>query len=346
MKNEHPMKALMMLFGLWLSALSGWAYAAKTDVVILHNGDRITGEVKSLEAGLLEFKTDTMGTVNIEWRFISEIISDKSQSIEIKDGTRILGTLQKPAGGDHVLVNTKAGPVDLQPLDIVSVWPVEEDFVNRMELDLSFGLDYAKATETTNLNAAVDFSLRSDDRRTEASFRSNVTRHDDIENQNRYELKGNHEYLLSRQRFRNWFGSMESNDALGVDLRLSAGGAFGKYLLKSNRKWLTVSAGLVATQENPNEESSEANLEAMGNVRYRYFRYAEPERSLDSTLSVYPSLTDSGRVRADFRTTFKLEVIRDLFWSLELYGTHDNQPLAQDVDKTDYGFITAIGWSY
>ena len=49
---------------------AGGVFAQKTDIVILENGDRITGEIKRLEAGLLNFSTDTMGTVNIEWRFI------------------------------------------------------------------------------------------------------------------------------------------------------------------------------------------------------------------------------------------------------------------------------------
>ena len=31
---------------------------------------------------------------------------------------------------------------------------------------------------------------------------------------------------------------------------------------------------------------------------------------------------------------------------MELYGTHDNEPLAVDADKTDYGIITGVGWSY
>ncbi len=51
-------------------------------------------------------------------------------------------------------------------------------------------------------------------------------------------------------------------------------------------------------------------------------------------------------MRADLRSTFKLEMIEDLFWSLELYATHDNEPLSADAEKTDYGFITSVGWSY
>jgi hypothetical protein len=42
----------------------------KTDVVTLYNGDRITGEVKSLNAGILRFSTDAMGTLRVEWQEI------------------------------------------------------------------------------------------------------------------------------------------------------------------------------------------------------------------------------------------------------------------------------------
>ena len=130
---------------------------------------------------MLEFSTDTLSTVYIEWRFISEIISDKIHSVEIKDGARVLGSLRKPADGEHVLINAANGVVDMQPDDILSFWPVETDFLDKMELDLSFGLDYSNATKITNLNVAVDFKLRSDDRLTEATLRSNVTQQSDAD---------------------------------------------------------------------------------------------------------------------------------------------------------------------
>ena len=39
----------------------------KTDVVILKNGDRVTGEIKSLDRGKMSLSTDHMGTIQIEW---------------------------------------------------------------------------------------------------------------------------------------------------------------------------------------------------------------------------------------------------------------------------------------
>ena len=54
-----------LLFLLLLMPVCQAVAAPKTDVVVLKNGDKITGEVKTLERGRLEFSTDSMGTVYI-----------------------------------------------------------------------------------------------------------------------------------------------------------------------------------------------------------------------------------------------------------------------------------------
>ena len=320
--------------------------AEKTDVIILDNGDKITGEILKLEAGILQYRTDTMGTVNIEWTHILKIISSTSQAIELSDGTRVLGQLQKPDEGENIMVATFEGPVSLQPEDVVSVWPVEATFLDRMDLFVSFGFDFKKATEITNMNAAVDFRVRGDDRLTEASLRTDLTRQSGINDQTRWELDAFHEFLLPNKRFRNFFSKLESNDATGVDLRMSGGGSIGKYMIKTNDTWFTSSAGLQAIQENPLGAPSETNVEAVGSLRYRFFRYGNIDRSFDTTFNIYPSLTQSGRLRSDVRSTFQLELVEDLFWSMEAWATHDNEPLSINAEKTDYGIITSVGWSY
>jgi hypothetical protein len=318
----------------------------KTDIVILKNGDRVTGEIKSLEAGLLQVKTDTMGMIYIEWRFISELISEKTQAVETADGGRWLGNLQKPESGDHIVVHTDAGPVDLSPTEVVTVWPVAATFLDKVDIDVSVGFDYSKSTEISNFNLGVNFLHRSDNRLTESLLRSNITQQQAGDDQNRQEFNLSQQYLQPELKFRTWLVGLDSNEALGVDLRLYAGGAMGKYLAKTNNTWFSVSGGVLATQENPENADSENNLEGIFAARYRYFRFATPERTFDTSLSIYPSITDFGRVRTNLRSTFKLEFIEDLFWSMEFYATHDNQPLSEDVEKTDYGLITAIGWSY
>jgi len=347
------MKICNVLLVVLMFLLPGLVLADKTDIIILKNGDRVTGEITRLDAGQLEFNTDTMGRVKIDWLYISEIISNKNQAVETITGQRYVGTLQKPddrdddVDGDHVIIETVRGPIELPPEELVTVWPVEAGFLDKMDLAFALGLDYARSTDIGNLNLSTDFRYLTIDRRTEATLRTDITRQSSGDEQTRTVMTGLHEYMLPEMKFRNWNFSIESNDALGLNLRVSGGAAFGRYLVKTNNTWFSLSGGLAATQESPDGKHSETNLEAVGSVRYRFFRYSEPERSLDTSFNVYPSLTDTGRVRADLRNTFKLELVRDFFWAMEIYADYDNEPLAKgDTEKLDYGMTTSIGWSY
>ena len=121
-------------------------------------------------------------------------------------------------------------------------------------------------------------------------------------------------------KFRSVLAGYESNDAIGLDSRLTAGGAFGRYLSKTNRNWLSVAGGLLVAREDSIEGESTDSVEAIFNARWRFFQYATPERILDTNLNIFPSLTETGRWRADFRTTFKLELIVEMF--TKIFSTH------------------------
>jgi len=333
---------LLFVYAPWAAASS----APKTDIVILKNGDRVTGEIKRLEAGLLILKTDYMGTLNIQWLHISRIFSQETLSVETQDGQRVTGRLQKETTGDKLIVVTNDGEVEVAPEEIISVWPVAATFVDKSTLDLSVGIDYAKSTDIGNYNLAVDWGHTSNDRYTDASLRSSITRQTDGAEQSRQDVRFTHNYLLPNRRFRTWLGGLEANDALGLNLRASVGGASGTYFVKTNLTWFYAAVGLVATDERYSGESDTNSLEALGQVRYKYFRYDSPKRSFDTTLYVLPSLTESGRIRSNLRTTFKLELVRDLFWSMEVYASHDTNPPREDVLKTDYGVTSSLGYSF
>jgi hypothetical protein len=38
--------------------------------------------------------------------------------------------------------------------------------------------------------------------------------------------------------------------------------------------------------------------------------------------------------------------VEDLFFEIRLYGTYDSQPPTEDVEKSDYGFVTSLGYSF
>ena len=91
----------------WLILTAGVAAAERTDVIVLWNGNTITGEVKGLQQGKLEFKTDHAGTIYIEWEFVHGLTASGIFDVETQLGVHHYGTLSK-AEESHFLVVTPA----------------------------------------------------------------------------------------------------------------------------------------------------------------------------------------------------------------------------------------------
>src|SRR5271167_4560769 len=88
--------------GLLLAAASAWG-RDKTDIVMLDNGDRLTGEIIQLEHGQLELKTDALGTVYIEWPRVSGLSSPVVFMVENLGGHDEFGHLG--GGSGHLTID-------------------------------------------------------------------------------------------------------------------------------------------------------------------------------------------------------------------------------------------------
>ena len=85
-------------------------------------------------------------------------------------------------------------------------------------------------------------------------------------------------------------------------------------------------------------------MEAFGSVGYEFFKFNTPKADVSARFTVFPSLTESGRVRADADISLKWEIVEDLFWEISSRGTYDNEALSDN--QYDYGITTGLGWSY
>src|SRR6516165_9495018 len=68
-----------------------------TDVLVMNNGDRLTCEVKTLEAGVLQVKLDYVNdTISIDWRRVARMESQALFLLELQDGTFYSGKVISP----------------------------------------------------------------------------------------------------------------------------------------------------------------------------------------------------------------------------------------------------------
>ncbi len=320
--------------------------AEKTDVVYLKNGDRVTGEVKSLFRGKLEFATDNMGTVFIEWHDIREIVSTTGQAVELTNGQRFYGPLMKPDNNDMLVVRTGDGPVGVNTLDVIGMYPVEANFWDRFDISANLGFSWDKGSNVGKYNLGIDSAFRRTQSITRANFSMEITTQDQVDSTARNVLNANHAIFMPNKKFRIYFGNLEQNDELGIDLRALVGAGYGWVPIRSQKNWFSLSAGLDVNREIPDVGQSETNLEAAAMMVYEYYTYSSPERSFKADFTIFPSITDFGRWRATFDTSYSFELINDLYWKLNFYANYDSAPISTEGASSDYGVTSSIGYKF
>jgi hypothetical protein len=316
-----PMKKSIILATALASIVSSPAFAReKSDVVWLVNGDRITGEIKRLEHGVLRLGTDSLGTVNIEWDDIKTIESDHEFQFERTDGKRVTGGLA-------------AAP--------------EPQQLMRVNGSMTFGYSFTKASDVAQGNLGFRATHRSEIRSFSIDGSTIITSDQDSDKTQRSTLRLN----MTRFRANRWFNSyllgFEQNDELGLSLRTSLGAGIGRYLKQTNKSELAVLGGLIGTSEElKGDDARQENLEGLLGVDYSRYILDSPEMNLSASLFAFPSITESGRTRAQLDINLRWELIEDLFWDLNYYNTYDSDPSSDTETNNDYGIVTSIGYSF
>ena len=319
----------------------------KTDVVTLANGDRITGEVKGLNRGRLEFSTDDAGTLYLEWdKLVSVVATARYVEVVTNDGRRFLGSLGL-APPKSIAVVVPDDTVVLTMPEVTIIRPIGSSFWSNLDGSVDAGFNYTRSSGVAQLNFNSDTVYRkfASQFRLTASF--TVTETDDDEGR---DDRGTMEMSYLRYPWREWFvvgiGRFETNESLGVELRSQVGFATGPRLINSNRGQLSLGGGLVFNDEIGVDVERAQNVEALFVVQASYFTYDRPKTNLDLSLQYYPSLSNTGRHRLELDAGIKRELLKDLFVGLNIYNSYDNRPPNPTADRNDIGIVASIGWTY
>lgn len=325
------------------------AAAPKTDVIVFQNGDRLTGEIKGLEHGRLELKTDNLGTVYIEWDKIATVETGQYVEVQTSSGARRFGRIpQAPTPGSIDLVGGDgAAQQPVAMADVVRVAPIEQgSLAKRLDGYVTVGLNYTKADNQTEFNLSGGLSSRDEVREWSLDGMMTVNAQSTADTTSMYDVTlGNRRFLENRW-FGQFFATVQGNEELGLNIREVLGAGVGRYVMQDSHSEWAVVAGLAGTHENFESESSRNSLEALLATEYSLFRYDTPKRDLNMGLAVFPSLTDAGRVRAEADIDSRYELVKDLFFDVSLYASYDSEADPAAPSNYDYGIVTSLGYSF
>jgi putative salt-induced outer membrane protein YdiY len=335
------------LITLTLLLLAHSAQAARTDVIVLANGNAVTGEIESLDFGALEYGTDSMGTVLVDWEDIVGITSNQKLQVEVSNGQRYFGNLEAADERFHIKVVTLSGPVELATERIVRITPIDTDetFWHRLEGNFNLGFNSQKSSDVSTANLAADIRYRAQTYLVGLKASANFVDQPDAETQRRMNLGLNYQRFRGNRWFTDWFTGWDRDDELGISARYSAGGALGRYLVQTNKNQFSLSAGLQATRELIIGEDDD-QTKAEGRIQVRYLhRNIDPEASMSFTSNIFPLIEDLSEYRAETDLSFKRDLIEDLYLEVLFWHSYVSDP-PTDAVSTDYGITTSIGFSF
>ena len=337
-------RAGLLLFTVILAS-SVMAFAE--DVIVLKNGDRISGEVKKLEAGHVHIDAGYGDNIFIiDWEEVERIESPAYFAVVTSGGDRLSGSIRTdPDVSTRILVEGQGTTVPLEHSELVSLRLIDAGFWGRFSTSVDFGMSLTKANETKQFNTRSTASYLTDDWSLEGNIDSLWYLRQDVPKTKRNELGTDFLYVITDRWYSVTFGNFLQSDELQLDLRSSIGSGVGRYLVANNRWLLSINGGGAWTNENFEDPlvSNQNSGEVLGTLEFNAFNIGD--LNILAQLSVFPSLSDLGRVRINFRNDFKWDLPQDLYFRVGFTNNFDSSPLT-DTPRNDYIFSTSVGWSH
>jgi hypothetical protein len=339
---------------LLLSLSSPLLARENTDVVIMKNGDRLTGEIKGLNGGVLYVSMSyILGTSSIDWSKVARVESKQLFIVKTQDGSVYRGMLttaeaqgSRPISIDVIEASGNRASVGQE--QIVDVAATSDKLLQRFNGDVNFGATYSKGNQTVQYVLGSNVEYLRERWSADASWSSSLSTSSGVTASTRNEITVSGRHLLP---WNNWFygglGDFLQSSVQGIPLQTSAGAGLGRYLKNTNRATISLMGGL-AWQ---NTQYGQANLTAgtqnlaaaLIAADMKLFQFNKT--NLDVTGLLFPALNQPGRVKFNTNVTYYIKITGDLSWNVSFYGNWDNQPPPHFVGS-DYGTSSGLSWTF
>lgn len=341
---------LLMVLSLTCMALPVMA-KHKDDVVVLKNGDRLTGEIKGLEHGELRFKASYMAeAVRLDWAAVERLESKDRYIISLTSGLYVTGGVAlspADAGGEGFVIELGQTPLKVKQLDVLRIRPAESGFLKQLAGTIDYGFNYTSGNDQyqSQLSASASYSKDNHSVAVQGTSvfggQSNANR----TQRNNFSVDYRKQFL-PRWAVGGMLDLLESSQQ-SLDLRTTAGAGIARNFIQTDKTSLWALGGAVVTHEkyapSADREPRATNVEGIVGLNFMTFRFRTVDVS--ARYLAYPSFTQAGRLRMALNANTRIELVRNLYWSFNVYENFDSRP-PDNARKNDLGISTSFGWKF
>jgi Protein of unknown function, DUF481 len=321
-----------------------------SDVIVMKNGDRLTGEIKGLSAGVLYMSMGyILGTSSVQWSKVAHLESKQLFVVKTEDGSVYTGTLSTtntPGGRPmEIAVAETSGRAAIESPKIVQMEVTSTKFFQRFNGSINTGVIYSKGNQSTQYSLGSQIAYPRERWAAEASLNSTLSSSTGTTASTRNQFDFDAYRLL---RWNNWFykglGGVLQSSEQGIVRQTTFGGGVGRYLKNSNLSRVSVLAGLAGQNTAYQQAIASQNL-TFGVVAadLQFFRFDKTNGSVKALLM--PGISDPSRVKFNLNATYYVKLTGNLSWNVSFYDNWDSQP-PPGLSGSDYGSSSGLSWTF
>ena len=326
----------------------------KTDILVMKNGDRLTGEIKGLNSGTLSVNFDYInGTSSVDWSMVDHLESKQLFLVKTQDGSVYTGALRtvQSSGKRPIQIEISESPdrtVAVDQSKITQMTETAASFRQRLNGQINSGISYSKGNQATQYNFAALLEYPRERWVAAANYNSTLASSTGatVSTRNTLDL-----YAGRLLRWDNWFyagvTAFLQSSTQKIDIQTNLGGGVGRYLKNTNRANIWVLGGLAwqnTRYSQPLGEQQKQNVAAaLIAGQAKFFVFSKTNLTMNGY--VFPALSEPGRVYANTTVTYYVKLFGGLNWNVSFYGNWDNQP-PRNFSGSDYGASSGLGWSF
>ena len=346
--RKHPApEAFIVGFLLAFFALPVAAAHSKTDVATTDDGNTFIGEIKSVKDATLYIKTDAAGTLDIEWRRVTGLMSTFEYRVELAGGQRVYGSLVQPVTPGNLRVSSSAGDTEIALAEVFMILPVESTFLRRLDGSVNFGFSYTQSNSSLQYNLNANANYRSRRNYIQLDWQSIFNRQNDGPTTNQNYV----DYLMAQVGRKQWglfeILQFQANQDQGYDQRYVAGAGAIRFFVENSMQFISASIGAVYNREYITDSSDVNNsAEALLTISLRRFKQSQYAPTIQTGLQLFPSLTEDSRLRGAFNFNISWKLFRDFIFSFQVNDYYDSSPPTEDSQHNDVSVVSSVGYTF
>ena len=317
----------------------------------MNNGDRFTGDVKSLLNGVLYVKTDYVDqNIGVDWAQVRTVQSTAVYQVTLVNGMHITGKIERVSpdkGREKNFVIENAGhSTTIEAGQVAEISTQKETFLRQLTGSIDAGYSYSSGNSQKTINNDASANYATPGWTAGASLSTSFSGQADAAKTNRIDGTLTGELFLSHNSYLGFYNDYLHSSQQELDLRTTVGGGYGRYWIRTNTTGLRWIAGVVYAQEQFTTvaaQPSSSNAEGLLGASYDSYRFRFGEIHLQGAL--FPGMTDAGRIRASTNNTLRIKLVNNFYFSLGLWDNYDSRP-PSTAKKNEFGASSSLGWSF